>query len=1205
LVSALATGLFAQNPPNPTSGTIQGTAPPPTGSIAGRIVDGDTGTPVPGAIVTLEGGPPAPPTRTAQNTIISSRRPNLITGGDGQFVFRGLGSGNFSVSAAKPGYLLSVYGASRPNGGQQSFMLAQGEQRSDIVVRMFRTASIGGRVVDDLGEPLVGARVIAGRRQAAGLRPNSGFQSVATTDDRGSYRISGLSPGEYTVGIVITQSSVPATGPAGPAAGTFVSADRRFVLAGGGALGAVQDGSGRLMSYATTFYPSVRTSAEAAAILLRPGDERLSIDLTVPLLPAATVSGQITSPDGQAGGYQLRLTATETGGVPTDVATAQTTSGPDGSFVFLGVPRGRYILQTERMPRPTPPVTQPDGRVVVASADPMLFAFVPVSVGEADVSGLTVVTRPGVTISGRVALEGAAPPAGTRTSMNLTIEALDGGTRSTMTIQIAGPLTPFSSSSLTPGRYRLTIGDTMRITATSAGPGEWVLKSAMAGDIDVTDGPFEITDAGLPDVAITLTDRPSTIAGTVRTSGNPDPTAVVLAFPTDTKLWPVAAGVPRRFVSLRVNPQGTFGPVNFRPGDYHVIAIADEQADEWMEMRSLEVLARSATRVTLGEGQRLSLDLTRATPRLPPSPTPYAGLLAFRGFQVRDARTAPPPKEPGPGAVSGTVVAADEGNRPIPRARINLRPLEGRQDFATISDAAGRFVFSRLPAGRYTMTVSKPAYLTAYYGTGEGVLPPGLPINVVEGKAVTGVALRLVRGGVITGVVIDQHGQPMMGARIQVLQPFGDDRRLSPITIQGAPLTDSRGVYRIFGLQPGAFAVAAQPSQFVPAGELRDAGNPARAVAYAPIYYPGTPMAHEATLVDVAAGRDTTGIDLPIRLVPAARLEGTVTSADGQTVPFVQVQILPRAPSQLQAARSASGHTPADGMSSQFYATDVVPGQYSVIARAVDRRTPSPNSTTNALLWGQQDVDVFGDDLVGISIVLHPALTLAGRVVLEGTTAEAVPDSRTLRVMLNATGSSGLSGPMPLAVVDEAGRFFISNIVPGRYKFGASALSLVGTSPPGIWSLQSAMAGGRDLLDYPLDVRPGQPAPEIVLTYSNQTAELSGRLLDGAGKPMRSMSILLFGTDRAVWSRESRRVRAPIQPADDGSFRFINLLPGEYFLGVMTEVDPKQAGDPALLEQLAQHAIRVAIAPGEKKTQDIRIAGPPLAGARAGSSARR
>jgi hypothetical protein len=149
------------------------------------------------------------------------------------------------------------------------------------------------------------------------------------------------------------------------------------------------------------------------------------------------------------------------------------------------------------------------------------------------------------------------------------------------------------------------------------------------------------------------------------------------------------------------------------------------------------------------------------------------------------------------------------------------------------------------------------------------------------------------------------------------------------------------------------------------------------------------------------------------------------------------------------------------------------------------------------------------------------------------------------------------------------------------------------------------MAAGRDLLDYPLDVQPGQPPPEVVLTYSNQSAELSGRLLDAAGKPLQTMSILLFGTDRAVWSRDSRRVRAPIRPADDGTFRFLNLPPGEYFLGVMTEVDPKQAGDPALLEQLAPAAIRLTIGPGEKKTQDIRIAGPPLASARAARSARR
>jgi hypothetical protein len=82
-------------------------------------------------------------------------------------------------------------------------------------------------------------------------------------------------------------------------------------------------------------------------------------------------------------------------------------------------------------------------------------------------------------------------------------------------------------------------------------------------------------------------------------------------------------------------------------------------------------------------------------------------------------------------------------------------------------------------------------------------------------------------------------------------------------------------------------------------------------------------------------------------------------------------------------------------------------------------------------------------------------------------------------------------------------------------------------------------------------------------------------------------------------------VRAPIRPAEDGSFRFMNLAPGEYFLGVMTDVDPKQAGDPALLEQVAPAAIRVTIGPGEKKTQDIKIVGPPLADARAEPSTRR
>ena len=365
-------------------------------------------------------------------------------------------------------------------------------------------------------------------------------------------------------------------------------------------------------------------------------------------------------------------------------------------------------------------------------------------------------------------------------------------------------------------------------------------------------------------------------------------------------------------------------------------------------------------------------------------------------------------------------------------------------------------------------------------------------------------------------------------------------------------------------------------------------------------------MSTEASLVEVVAGRDTNGIDIGMRIVPTARVTGTVTAADGRPVPYVQIQLIPGPPAQMQGLLQASGHTPEDGLRSLFSVSDVAPGRYTIVARAVDRRAGAATPADgNALLWAQQDLDVIGEDILDLGLVLRPAVPLNGRVVFDGTTPDALSDARQLRVMLQTSGSASLAASQSSVPLDDAGRFVFSNLVPGKYKIAASALSLVGTSPPGIWTLASAMAGGRDLLDYSLDVQAGQTLPEVVLTYSNQSADLSGRLLDAAGKPMKGMSILLFGTDRAVWSRESLRVRAPILQADDGSFRFLNLPPGEYFLGVMTDVDPRQAGDPALLEQLAPAAIRIAIGPGEKKTQDIRIAGPPLAGAHAVPSARR
>ena len=81
--------------------------------------------------------------------------------------------------------------------------------------------------------------------------------------------------------------------------------------------------------------------------------------------------------------------------------------------------------------------------------------------------------------------------------------------------------------------------------------------------------------------------------------------------------------------------------------------------------------------------------------------------------------------------------------------------------------------------------------------------------------------------------------------------------------------------------------------------------------------------------------------------------------------------------------------------------------------------------------------------------------------------------------------------------------------------------------------------------------------------------------------------MVIVPADRSLRTRTSRRVLST-RPTTVGAFSFTDLPAGDYVLAVVTDLDPAWR-ESDFLEQVASAGVKVAIADGEKKTQDLRV----------------
>jgi hypothetical protein len=441
-----------------------------------------------------------------------------------------------------------------------------------------------------------------------------------------------------------------------------------------------------------------------------------------------------------------------------------------------------------------------------------------------------------------------------------------------------------------------------------------------------------------------------------------------------------------------------------------------------------------------------------------------------------------PPKDSQPvtgrSTIRGRIVAADDG-QPMRRATVRITAAELRGTRMAVSDDDGRYEFRELPAGRYSITASKTAFVFWSYGQTQPA-SPGVPLVLGQDQTANAIDIRLLRGAVITGRISDEFGDPMPNASVMVMrqQFLQGQRRLMPTGDRAT--TDDVGGYRIFGLAPGQYYISAAALASIGiVNGLPVEGAEARR-GYAPTFYPGTAEINSAQRLTVGAAQTLSEINIGLLRTRMVTVSGVATDSQGRPLTAGGISIMPKG--GVTGFGSSGGQLRPDGT---FTVPYVSPGEYVVRANAF-RPPPAPGMPAEPPEISIAIVTVNGEDVTDVHLAPVAPVTVSGRVFFDDPGAALALKPSALRVVwqrLNPDdmGIGIVSGSTP-AVQDDL--TFELKTAPGRIALRVIAPP---STPPilSAWRVKAVRVNGVDVTDSGVDVG-GQGERGVAIELTNR-----------------------------------------------------------------------------------------------------------------------
>jgi protocatechuate 3,4-dioxygenase beta subunit len=536
-----------------------------------------------------------------------------------------------------------------------------------------------------------------------------------------------------------------------------------------------------------------------------------------------------------------------------------------------------------------------------------------------------------------------------------------------------------------------------------------------------------------------------------------------------------------------------------------------------------------------------------------------AFLLASAQESALTAKTA---------SIAGTVVK-EPGSEPLKKVLVQVVAENQKEggNYTATTDADGHFRVDNVVPGRYRIFFERTGFVEV---NGRGLKADVNVFTIQPGRSVEDLVFRMLPTAVVSGRITDEDGDPMAEVRIiaQKKKP-GKSGRESVGTVA----TNDLGEYRLAGLFPGQYWIAAMPAPDVRDYEQHqdksskgDAQNDTQPdTRYLTTFYPGTHDGMQASVVTLKAG-DEIPVNLTLVLSRTYRVRGIVSGLTPGQKPTVE--LMSKAGDSVQSSEV--------GPDGQFEVRGVGPGSYVVGASI---------NTESTSMTARQDVNVAAADLDGLKLTPLPSFRLSGHLSLETRTRgdltqysanlrqAELPDDPGFFMSQEFFGTN--------APVDRFGNFEWKNVNAGNY-----IVQVYGGDGQGFF-LKSATLGGRDIAT---GFTANGPAT-LELAVSTRGGVIEGDVIEKEKDvdnehPVPNASVV------AVPEEKYRKLpdRFMTGSTDQhGRFTIRGMAPGSYTLYAWQDLEDGVYRDPDFLKSQESNGTAVKVEEGSDQKVELKL----------------